>query len=286
MNVLVTGALGQLGQDVMQELKRRNIPCKGVDRQDFDLCDREETFRAVAGYTPDAIIHCAAYTAVDKAESEKELCYQVNVEGTENLALAAKDAGAKMIYISTDYVFDGQGDAPFEPSRKKDPVNYYGLTKAQGEDTAASILNRLFILRISWVFGLHGGNFVKTMMRLGSQREEVRVVDDQTGSPTYTADLAPLICDMIATDKFGVYHATNEGLCTWWEFASAIMQEAGLDCRVTPIKTAEYPTAARRPYNSRLSKKRLDDAGFSRLPPWQDALKRYIASLKKLEQEA
>jgi dTDP-4-dehydrorhamnose reductase len=276
MKVLVTGALGQLGQEVCNCLRRIGISYKGVDLVDFDLTDEQATLDAIRSYQPDGVIHCAAYTAVDKAESEKELCYRINVTGTTHVAKACKDINAKMIYISTDYVFDGLGDIPFETDSPIAPVNYYGLTKAQGETEVISRLEKFFIVRTSWVFGLGGNNFVKTMLRLGKQQESVRVVGDQIGSPTYVGDLAPLLCEMIQTEKYGVYHATNEGYCSWYEFACEIMRQANLSCRIEMITTKEYPTAARRPYNSRLSKESLDIGGFNRLTHWQDALRRYL----------
>ncbi len=281
MKVLVTGAKGQLGSDVCKCLAARNIPHKGVDLADFDLTDRQAAFDAISAYAPDVIVHCAAYTAVDKAEANREICQRVNVDGTRHVALAARELGAKMVYISTDYVFDGQGETPFEVDAPLRPGNVYGLTKAQGEEEVRALLSRHFIVRISWVFGVNGNNFVKTMVRLGREKESLNVVDDQIGSPTYTQDLAPLLCDMIATERYGTYHATNEGVCSWYEFACFIMEKAQLPCKVNPISTRDYPAPAKRPLNSRLSKKSLDEAGFSRLPSWQDAAERYLAVLEE-----
>ncbi len=278
MKILVTGAKGQLGQEVCNCLKAANIPFKGVDIKDFDLTDEAATLNAIQAYQPDGVIHCAAYTAVDLAETDKDLCYQINVIGTKHVAEACKKLNARMLYISTDYVFDGQGDTAFETDAAIAPINHYGLTKAQGEHEVTSLLDHYFIVRISWVFGLHGNNFVKTMLRLGSQKDSIQVVSDQVGSPTYVNDLAPLLCNMIQTEKYGVYHATNEGYCSWQEFAQEIMKQAGLKCKVEAIATSDYPTAAKRPFNSRLSKRSLDDAGFARLPSWQDALARYLKS--------
>jgi dTDP-4-dehydrorhamnose reductase len=203
----------------------------------------------------------------------------VNVTGTENVALACRDIGAKMMYVSTDYVFNGEGETPFEVSEAKAPKGYYGLTKSLGEDQVLKWVSKHFILRTAWVFGINGHNFVKTMLRLGKEHEELTVVNDQIGSPTYTPDLAALMVDMIVTDKYGIYHATNEGFCSWYDFASAIMTEAGLKARVRPVSSEEYASKAVRPKNSRLSKKSLDEAGFHRLPAWQDALKRYMSEL-------
>ena len=278
MKVLVTGVNGQLGFDVCRELARLGVEHRGVDIVDFDLTDELQTRSYIVGYSPDAVVHCAAYTAVDKAESNKERCHAVNVLGTAHVAECCQVLGAKLVYISTDYVFDGQGEAPFEADSPKNPVNYYGLTKSLGEDEVLKRASKHFIVRTSWVFGENGGNFVRTMLRLGAERQSVKVVMDQIGSPTYTPDLAKLLCQMILTDKYGVYHATNEGTCSWYEFAADIMREAGLSCRVEPIPASEYPSDAKRPMNSRLSKAGLDAAGFARLPDWRDALKRYIAS--------
>lgn len=279
MRILVTGVNGQLGYDVMKVLDKRGIEAKGVDIADFDLTDRGAVVRYITDYTPDAVIHCAAFTAVDKSEEMKDLCYAVNVTGTENVALACRDIGAAMMYISTDYVSSGEGETPFEVDGTKAPKGYYGLTKSLGEDQVIKWVPKHFIVRTSWVFGINGNNFVKTMMRLGKERDELTVVSDQIGSPTYTPDLAVLLADMIVTDKYGIYHATNEGYCSWYEFASAIMSEAGLKTKVRPVTSEEYASKAVRPKNSRLSKKSLDEAGFSRLPSWQDALKRYMSEL-------
>ncbi len=280
MKVLVTGVKGQLGYDVVKRLNELNIECKGVDIDDFDLTDENAVLDGICGYEPDVVVHCAAYTAVDKAEDMRELCYNVNVLGVRNVAKACKKLDAKMVYISTDYVFDGQGTSFFEPDQKKDPINYYGETKSLGEDEVTSALKKFFIIRISWVFGLNGGNFVKTMIRLGKEREELNVVSDQIGSPTYTKDLSVLICDMIQSEKYGIYHATNEGVCSWAQFAQQIMTDAGLMTKINPITSDQYPSKAKRPFNSRMSKNKLDDNGFSRLPGWHDALKRYIKELK------
>lgn len=279
MKVLVTGVKGQLGYDVMKRLNVLGIQAKGVDREDFDLTDSEAVMDAVCGYRPDAIIHCAAYTAVDRAETEPEKCAAVNGMGTLNIVRAALAVDAKLVYISTDYVFSGEGDDPFETNAPYNPKNVYGLTKVQGEEAVRSLMTRYFIVRTAWVFGYNGHNFVKTMLRLGTERPEVKVVCDQFGSPTYTPDLARLLCDMVQTNRYGIYHATNEGFCSWAEFAEEIMVQGGRKCTVRPIPTSEYPTPAKRPANSRLSKRSLDQAGFARLPHWEDALARYIEEL-------
>jgi len=279
VRVMVTGAAGQLGYDVIKRLNELGIEAKGTDIQDLDLTKQDEVIASIAAYKPDAVVHCAAYTAVDLAEDEREKCALINVEASRNVAMGCKHIGAKMVYISTDYVFDGQGEEPFEEESAKDPINVYGFTKSQGEDVCLELVEKLFIVRISWVFGVNGKNFVKTMLRLGAQREKLTVVCDQIGSPTYTRDLAVLLCQMIQTDKYGVYHATNEGYCSWQEFARTIMEKAGLNCQVDPILSADYPAKAKRPNNSRLSKTKLDEAGFERLPSWQDALERYLKEL-------
>lgn len=278
--ILVTGVNGQLGYDVVKVLEARDISCKGIDIQDLDITKADDVMAYITQLNPSAVIHCAAYTAVDRAEEQMDLCVAVNVDGTKHIALACQQIGAKMMYISTDYVFSGEGETAFEVDDTPAPLGAYGRTKLDGELAMQAVLQEHFIVRISWVFGVNGNNFIKTMLRLGAERESLNVVADQVGSPTYTADLAVLLCDMIVTDKYGVYHATNEGFCSWAEFAQAIMNRAGLDCKINPIPTSEYPTPAKRPLNSRLSKVSLDGAGFERLPAWEDALDRYIEEIK------
>lgn len=276
MKVLVTGANGQLGYDVVKELQKQNIECYGAARKDFDIVDFNRTEKFIANYMPDVVIHCAAYTYVDKAEDEQGLCYLVNASATENIAEICKKINAKMLYISTDYVFDGTKDGFYEVEDEPNPINVYGKTKLLGEQAVERILDKYFIVRISWVFGEHGNNFVKTMLRLGKERKEINVVADQYGSPTYTADLAPLLVEMIQTDKYGIYYATNEGVCTWAEFAEEIFKIAGMDVKVNHITTAEYPTRAQRPMNSRLSKKSLQINNFKYLKLWNDALRQFL----------
>lgn len=276
MKVLVTGCNGQLGHDVAQELCRRGEDCVAATRADFDLTDGAAVAAFVAAQRPDAVIHCAAYTAVDRAEDEPARCRAVNADGTEHIARACAAANAKLVYISTDYVFPGHGDRPYETDDPVGPQNVYGCSKLAGERAVQALLRRYAIVRISWVFGQNGANFVTTMLRLAAQHDALRVVADQIGSPTYTADLAPLLCDLAAGDACGVYHATNEGFCSWAEFAAEIFRRAGVRTQVRPIATKDYPTKAARPQNSRLSKRSLDAAGFARLPSWQDALARYL----------
>ncbi|WP_271809515.1 dTDP-4-dehydrorhamnose reductase [Clostridium beijerinckii] len=278
--ILVTGVNGQLGFDVVKELKRRKIECLGIGREELDITDKDVVFDYITGLMPECVIHCAAYTAVDRAEDEEELCAKVNVYGTENIAKACKEVNAKMIYISTDYVFDGQGDTPFEIEGNIKPLSVYGKSKYEGELKVKELLEKYFIVRASWVFGINGNNFVKTMLRLGAEKESLNVVCDQIGSPTYTADLAPLLCDMGMSEKYGVYHATNEGFCSWAEFAEEIIRMANLSCAIKHIPTSEYLTKAVRPFNSRLSKKSLIDSGYNLLPSWKDALGRYLVELK------
>ena len=276
MKILVTGANGQLGYDVCRELQTRGITHTGVDVGDFDITDAAATSAYISAYAPNAIIHCAAFTAVDHAEGEPALCHRVNVIGTANLATAAAQIDAKMMYLSTDYVFCGDGDLPHSHDAPTAPLSVYGTSKLLGEEAVREATNRHFIVRTSWVFGTHGNNFVKTMLRLSETMPALNVVDDQVGSPTYTRDLAVLLCDMIATDRFGTYHATNEGFCSWAEFAEEIMKQADRHTVIRRVSSEEYPTAAPRPRNSRLSKSRLTDRGFSLLPHWKDALGRYL----------
>lgn len=275
MKILVTGANGQLGKDLIKELKSRGHTPLGIDREDGDIADLDTVLRLFDEKKPEAVIHCAAYTAVDRAESDKEACFAANVTGSRNMALAAKKAGIPILAISTDYVFDGEGDCFFEIGDPTGPQNYYGETKLQGENAIREITEKYFIVRTSWVFGEEGNNFVKTMHRLGTEKDSLQVVCEEVGSPTYTKDLCRLLADMIVTDKYGTYHATNEGICSRYEFAVAILKRFGVSCPVTPVPSSAFPTPAKRPHNSRLSKKSLDENGFRRLPSWEDALARF-----------
>lgn len=275
MKVLVTGANGQLGYDVVKELQKQNIECFGAKRKDFDIVDFEATRNFIINYSPDAVIHCAAYTAVDKAEDEKEQCYLVNSDATKNIARICKKINAKMLYISTDYVFDGTKEGFYEVDDLPNPINVYGKSKLLGEQAVQKLLEKYFIVRISWVFGEHGNNFVKTMLKLGKERKEINVVSDQYGSPTYTADLAPLLVEMIKTDCYGIYHATNEGVCSWAEFAEEIFKIAGMNVKVNHITTTEYFTKAKRPLNSRLSKEKTWKY-FSKLRIWNYGINMYL----------
>ena len=278
--ILITGILGQLGYDLSKELTKRGVEFVAPSLEELELTTEDGAKNFILDKKPETVVHCAAYTAVDKAESEAELALTVNGFGTRWVAEACREVGAKMIYISTDYVFGGDGHTPYEVHDEKKPVNVYGRSKLLGEDAVSMVLEKYFIVRTSWVFGINGNNFIKTMLRLGETKKKLNVVNDQIGSPTYTVDLARLLADMAATEKFGVYHATNEGFCSWAEFAREIFKQAKLDVEVDGIPTVEYPTPARRPFNSRLSKKSLDEAGFNRLPTWEDALERYLIELK------
>lgn len=285
MRVLVTGVTGQLGHDCVIELQDREIEVRGVSSKEFPLTDAGAMRYYMEAYRPTAVIHCAAYTAVDRAEDDEAACMAVNAEGTAELARLCREFHAKMVYISTDYVFPGDGTKPYEADAPKDPKNVYGQSKLAGEEAVQQILRRYFIVRISWVFGINGKNFVRTMLKLGQTHKELTVVDDQIGSPTYTRDLAVLLADMIQTEKYGVYQATNEGFCSWAEFAAEIFRQAGMDVKVTPVPSSAYPTRAVRPHNSRMSKKSLVDAGFSLLPRWQDAIGRYLIELESLKEQ-
>lgn len=281
MRVIVTGAGGQLGYDIIKQLNKNGEEAFAVDLPQVDITDEACVEAFFDSVRPDAVIHCAAYTNVDGAENDKELCSAINRNGSLNVARAAEKHGAKLVYISTDYVFDGKGTEPFETDSPKAPCNHYGLTKLEGENASIENCSRCFVVRISWVFGINGKNFVKTMLRLAKERDELTVVCDQIGSPTYTPDLSKLICEMIKTEKYGVYHATNENYCSWAEFASEIMRIAGEKTKITPVQSSEYKTVAVRPLNSRMSKKSLDEAGFDRLPAWQNALGRFLEELSE-----
>lgn len=299
MKFLVTGVNGQLGHDVMNELYKRGYEGVGSDKTEaydgisdesaitkmnyisLDITDRCSVERVTNSVQPDVIIHCAAWTAVDMAEEKdkRELVHAINADGTQNIADACKAINAKMIYLSTDYVFDGQGETPWEPDCKDyNPLNVYGQTKLEGELAVSKTLDKFFIVRIAWVFGLNGSNFVKTMINIGKTHDEVKVVNDQIGTPTYCLDLARLLVDMAETDKYGYYHATNEGgYISWYDFCVEIYRQYGLTTKVIPVTTAEYgQNRAARPMNSRLDKSKLIEAGFRPLPIWQDAVSRYL----------
>ena len=276
MKILVTGAGGQLGYDVCRELATRGITHTGVERQDFDITNSTDVDSYIKVYRPDGVIHCAAYTKVDQAEREPEKCWGINADGVKNIAAACRKNGAKLIYLSTDYVFDGKGIDFQETGATPSPLNIYGKSKLAGEQIVQQELKHFFIVRTSWMFGIHGQNFVKSILKKAKTQDKLCVVDDQFGSPTYTKDLARLLCDMIATDKYGIYHAVNEGVCSWAEFAKEILLYTGIQTRVVEISATEYPSLAKRPSNSRMSTESLTKGGFAKLPSWKDALKRYL----------
>ena len=303
MRVFVTGVNGQLGHDVVNELIKRGHEAIGSDISDIyngvqddspvskakyiklDITDENKVNETLRGLKPNAIVHCAAWTAVDLAQEEenKPKVFNINVNGTKYIANAAKDIDAKMLYLSTDYVFNGLGETPWEPEENRfEPLNYYGETKLLGEKEITSTLNKYFIVRIAWVFGLNGKNFIKTMINVGKSHDEVKVVSDQIGTPTYTFDLARLLVDMIETDKYGFYHATNEGgYISWYDFAKEIYKQYGLSTKVIPVTTAEYGLSkAKRPFNSRLNKSKLVEQGFEPLPDYKDAINRYLKEAK------
>lgn len=279
MKIFVTGITGQLGFDVVRELKERKFDVIGVSSSEMDITDESKVREVITNISPNVVIHCAAYTAVDKAEEDVEKCMLVNAKGTEYIANICHELNIKMMYFSTDYVFNGEATKPWSVDDEIKPLNLYGDSKYQGEIAVKNNLEKYFILRISWVFGINGKNFVKTMINLSKNHSQISVVNDQIGSPTYTCDLAKLVADMIVTDKYGVYHVTNEGICSWYDFAVEIFKQSNIDVNVKPVDSSEFPTVAKRPKNSRMDKSKLDENGFSRLPKWQDALQRYLKEL-------
>lgn len=282
MKVLITGIQGQLGYDVGKVLNARKIEYYAPTLEELDITNHSMVLEVLREYRPDAVIHCAAYTAVDKAEDEPEKCWIINVDGTWNLTNGCKEIGAKLLYVSTDYVFEGIGDQFYEVDNPVNPQNVYGMSKLAGELAVKSSLEKYFIVRTSWVFGKNGNNFVKTMLRLAETRTEINVVCDQIGSPTYTADLAMLLCDMVETEKYGIYHVTNEGVCSWAKFAEEIFRLIENSIRVKAIPTKDYSTKAVRPLNSRMSKEKLVQEGFSKLPDWHSALERYMKEIEEM----
>mgnify|MGYP002797720456 FL=1 len=284
MKILVTGVKGQLGYDVVNECQKRGYDAIGVDVEEMDITNPEAVDRVIAEANPDAVIHCAAWTAVDAAEEPENVAKvrAVNAGGTQNIANVCKKLNCKLLYISTDYVFDGQGSEPWLPDQKDyRPLNVYGQTKLEGELAVANTVEKYFIVRIAWVFGVNGKNFIKTMLNVGKTHDTIRVVNDQIGTPTYTYDLARLLVDMAESEKYGYYHATNEGgYISWYDFACEIFRQAGYPTKVIPVTTAEYGLSkAKRPFNSRLDKHKLVENGFTPLPDWKDALKRYLKEI-------
>lgn len=289
MKVLVTGVKGQLGHDVVNELTKRGHTAVGVDVEEMDITDDKAVDNVIKNASPDAVIHCAAWTAVDLAEDEdkQEKVRLVNAVGTENIAKVCKELDCKMIYISTDYVFDGTGTRPWKPDDSRSPLNVYGQTKYEGELAVEKYLSKYYIVRIAWVFGVNGKNFIKTMLNIGKTHDKLTVVNDQIGTPTYTYDLARLLVDMAETDKYGRYHATNEGgYISWYDFTCEIMRQAKQynpvyeNVTVLPMDSSSYPSKAKRPSNSRMDKSKLAENGFTPLPTWQDALARYLKEIE------
>ena len=276
MKVVVTGAAGQLGQDVVRELAKKNHDAYGADRSQLDITIEADVMSYIHEVKPDVILHCAAYTNVDAAEENEDTAYQINALGTEYLAKAANEVGAKMLYVSTDYVFDGTATEPYEVDQATSPLGAYGRTKLAGEQLLQKHLDQFFIVRTAWVFGVYGNNFVKTMIRLGKERGEVGVVHDQVGSPTYTVDLAKFMVELMETEKYGIYHATNSGVCSWYEFAVEIFKQAGLEVTVNPLTSEQFPRPAKRPNYSVLSKKKIEAEGLTPLRDWKEALAAYL----------
>ena len=289
MKALVTGVKGQLGYDVVNELTKRGYEAVGVDIEEMDITDEASVNKLIKECNPNVVVHCAAWTAVDAAEDEENIpkVMAVNAKGTENIAKVCKEIDAKMIYISTDYVFNGQGETPWKPDDEREPLNVYGQSKYEGELAVTSLLEKYYIVRIAWVFGVNGKNFIRTMINLGQTHDKLTVVSDQIGTPTYTYDLARLLVDMAETDKYGIYHATNEGgYISWYDFTVEIMKQAGqydekyAKVQVSPVSSDAYPAKAKRPSNSRMNKDKLKENGFTPLPTWQDALGRYLKDAK------
>ncbi|MEJ3718862.1 dTDP-4-dehydrorhamnose reductase [Paenibacillus polymyxa] len=282
MKVLVTGASGQLGKDVVKFFQEQGHDVVGYDREQLDITDMDQTMKIVGQYQPDAVIHCAAYTAVDAAETDMDTAYQVNAAGTRNMVLAAEEVGAKLVYISTDYVFDGTAEQPYHEYDNTNPQSIYGKSKRAGEVLTETLSSRYFIVRTSWVYGLYGNNFVKTMLKLGQEKSQLQVVNDQKGSPTYTVDLARFLAELIQTEKYGVYHASNSGSCTWYEFTQAIFQDAAeiLDAKITakldPCSTAQFPRPAARPRNSVMEHIAIRANGFNDLRDWREGLQDFL----------
>lgn len=285
MKFLVTGVRGQLGYDICKVLTENGYEVVGVGREQMDLTKEEQVRNTILGQGICGIFHCAAYTAVDKAEDEVELCHKVNVDGTKYIATVCKEEEIPILYLSTDYIFHGEGEKEWqEDGEEISPLNVYGQTKYEGEQWVRELVEKHFIVRISWVFGKNGTNFIKTMIRLGKERGKVQVVADQIGSPTYTKDLAKLLVAMMESERYGTYHATNEGVCSWYEFACEIFKQAGMkEVEVTPVTSEAFPTKAKRPHNSRMSKEKLEKNGFFRLPTWQDAVGRYLKEIGEVE---
>lgn len=281
-NILVTGSTGQLGSDVVKELLKRGYSTLSPNRSEFNLCSEDSIRNYILNSNCEAIVHCAAYTQVDKAEDEKDLCIKINATATKHIVKCAKILDIPMIYISTDYVFDGTKDGEYTENDETNPINIYGESKLAGEKYVQEILDKYYIVRTSWVFNINGKNFIETMLRLSKTNNQLSIVNDQIGSPTYTKDLSRLLVDMLETSKYGLYHATNEGYCSWYEFANTIFKLANINIDIKAINSNEYASRAKRPMNSKLSKDKLIEYGFKPLPHWEDALKDYLIRRRDL----
>ena len=281
-NILVTGSTGQLGSDVVKELLKRGYSTLSPNRSEFNLCSEDSIRNYILNSNCEAIVHCAAYTQVDKAEDEKDLCIKINTTATKHIVKCAKILDIPMIYISTDYVFDGTKDGEYTENDETNPINIYGESKLAGEKYVQEILDKYYIVRTSWVFNINGKNFIETMLRLSKANNQLSIVNDQIGSPTYTKDLSRLLVDMLETSKYGLYHATNEGYCSWYEFANTIFKLANINIDIRAINSNEYASRAKRPLNSKLSKDKLIEYGFKPLPNWEDALKDYLIRRRDL----
>ena len=281
-NILVTGSTGQLGSDVVKELLKRGYSTLSPNRSELNLCSEDNIRNYILNSNCEAIVHCAAYTQVDKAEDEKDLCIKINATATKHIAKCAKILDIPMIYISTDDVFDGTKDGEYTENDETNPINIYGESKLAGEKYVQEILDKYYIVRTSWVFNINGKNFIETMLRLSKANNQLSIVNDQIGSPTYTKDLSRLLVDMLETSKYGLYHATNEGYCSWYEFANTIFKLANINIDIKAINSNEYASRAKRPLNSKLSKDKLIEYGFKPLPHWEDALKDYLIRRRDL----
>ena len=281
-NILVTGSTGQLGSDVVKELLKRGYSTLSPNRSELNLCSEDNIRNYILNSNCEAIVHCAAYTQVDKAEDEKDLCIKINATATKHIAKCAKILDIPMIYISTDYVFDGTKDGEYTENDETNPINIYGESKLAGEKYVQEILDKYYIVRTSWVFNINGKNFIETMLRLSKANNQLSIVNDQIGSPTYTKDLSRLLVDMLETSKYGLYHATNEGYCSWYEFADTIFKLANINIDIKAINSNEYASRAKRPLHSKLSKDKLIEYGFKPLPHWEDALKDYLIRRRDL----
>ncbi len=281
-NILVTGSTGQLGSDVVKELLKRGYSTLSPNRSELNLCSEDNIRNYILNSNCEAIVHCAAYTQVDKAEDEKDLCIKINATATKHIVKCAKILDIPMIYISTDYVFDGTKDGKYTENDETNPINIYGESKLAGEKYVQEILDKYYIVRTSWVFNINGKNFIETMLRLSKANNQLSIVNDQIGSPTYTKDLSRLLVDMLETSKYGLYHATNEGYCSWYEFANTIFKLANINIDIKAINSNEYASRAKRPLNSKLSKDKLIEYGFKPLPHWEDALKDYLIRRRDL----